>query len=102
MEGARGLSTVFVRPMAKTYGDAAAKAPETRPAAGPARVVATHRVTPASATAHRAEKARAAIWKYTQTVLPALDAIRRKSTSQKLDKLDHLVLKMEWEASRLG
>lgn len=48
------------------------------------------------------EKARAAIWKYTQTVLPSLDAIRRKSTSQKLDKLDHLVLKMEWEASRLG
>jgi hypothetical protein len=49
-----------------------------------------------------AGKARAAIWKYTQTVLPTLDAIRKKSTSQKLDKLDHLVLKMEWEASRLG
>ncbi len=49
-----------------------------------------------------AEKARAAIWKYTQTVLPALEAIRRKAASQKLDKLDHLVLKMEWEASRLG
>jgi hypothetical protein len=48
-----------------------------------------------------AEKARAAIWKYTQTVLPSLDGIRQKSTSQKLDKLDHLVLKMEFEASRL-
>jgi len=48
-----------------------------------------------------AEKARAAIWKYTQTVLPSLEAIRQKSTSQKLDKLDHLVLKMEYQASRL-
>ncbi len=48
-----------------------------------------------------AEKARAAIWKYTQTVLPTLDAIRQKSTSQKLDRFDRLVLKMEWEASRL-
>jgi MinD-like ATPase involved in chromosome partitioning or flagellar assembly len=48
-----------------------------------------------------AEKARAAIWKYTQIVLPSLEAIRQKSTSQKLDKLDHLVLKMEFQASRL-
>jgi hypothetical protein len=48
-----------------------------------------------------AEKARAAIWKYSQIVLPSLDAIRQKSTSQKLDRLDRLVLKMEWEASRL-
>jgi hypothetical protein len=49
-----------------------------------------------------AQKARTAIWKYTQTVLPSLDSIRQKSTSQKLDKLDHLVLKMEYEASRAG
>lgn len=49
-----------------------------------------------------AQKARTAIWKYTQTVLPSLDSIRQKSTSQKLDKLDHLVLKMEYEASRVG
>lgn len=49
-----------------------------------------------------AQKARTAIWKYTQTVLPSLKSIRQKSTSQKLDRLDHLVLKMEYEASRLG
>ncbi|MCX7040721.1 MAG: hypothetical protein NT005_16500 [Spirochaetes bacterium] len=49
-----------------------------------------------------AQKARTAIWKYTQTVLPSLESIRQKSTSQKLDRLDHLVLKMEYEASRLG
>lgn len=49
-----------------------------------------------------AQKARTAIWKYTQTVLPSLDSIRQKSTSQKLDRLDHLVLKMEYEASRAG
>jgi hypothetical protein len=48
-----------------------------------------------------ADKARAAIWKYTQTVPPSLASIRQKSTSQKLDKLDHLVLKMEYQASRL-
>jgi hypothetical protein len=49
-----------------------------------------------------AHKARTAIWKYTQTVLPSFESIRQKSTSQKLDRLDHLVLKMEYEASRLG
>ena len=49
-----------------------------------------------------AQKARAAIWKYSQTVLPSLESIRQKTTSQKLDRLDHLVLKMEYEASRLG
>jgi len=49
-----------------------------------------------------AEKARAAIWKYTHTVIPTLQAIRQKASSQKLAKLDHLVLKMEYEASRLG
>ncbi len=49
-----------------------------------------------------AQKARTAIWKYTQTVLPSLDSIRQKSISQKLDRLDHLVLKMEYEASRVG
>jgi hypothetical protein len=47
------------------------------------------------------EKARAATHRYTQTVLPALQAIREKARTQKLDALDHLVLKMEYEASRL-
>ena len=49
-----------------------------------------------------AQKARAAIWKYTQTVLPSLESIRQKAASQKLGRLDHLVLKMEYEASRQG
>jgi hypothetical protein len=49
-----------------------------------------------------AEKARAAIWKYTHTVIPTLAALRQKAVSQKLAKLDHLVLKMEYEAARLG
>jgi hypothetical protein len=48
------------------------------------------------------EKARAAVRRYTQTVLPTLDSIREKSQrAAKLDKLDHLVLKLEYEASRL-
>jgi hypothetical protein len=49
-----------------------------------------------------AEKARSAVRKYTQTVLPSLESIRGKSATQKLDALDHLVLKMEYQASRLG
>lgn len=49
-----------------------------------------------------AEKARAAIWKYTHTMIPTLAALRQKAVSQKLAKLDHLVLKMEYEAARLG
>jgi hypothetical protein len=47
------------------------------------------------------EKARAAVHRYTQTVLPSLQSIQEKSRTQKLDKLDHLVLKMEYQASRL-
>ena len=49
-----------------------------------------------------AEKARAAVHRYAQTVLPSLQSIREKSTTQKLDRLDHLVLKMEYQASRLS
>lgn len=48
------------------------------------------------------EKARAAVRRYSETVLPSLDSIRVKSRTQKLDALDHLVLKLEYEASRLG
>jgi len=47
------------------------------------------------------EKARAAVHRYTQTSLPTLDHIREKSRAGKLDALDHLVLKLEYEASRL-
>jgi hypothetical protein len=48
------------------------------------------------------ERARAAVRRYTQIVLPTLQSIREKSgRAAKLDKLDHLVLKLEYEASRL-
>jgi hypothetical protein len=47
------------------------------------------------------EKARTAVRRYTQIVLPSLENIREKSKTVKLDKLDHLVLKLEYEASRL-
>ncbi len=48
------------------------------------------------------EKARSAVRRYTQIVLPTLESIREKSNrAAKLDKLDHLVLKLEYEASRL-
>jgi hypothetical protein len=46
-------------------------------------------------------KARGAVHRYTQTVLPSLESIREKAKTQKLDRLDHLVLKLEYEASRL-
>jgi len=49
----------------------------------------------------RMEKARHAVQRYTETVLPSLDSIRKKAKTIKLDKLDHLVLKLEFEASRL-
>ena len=48
------------------------------------------------------EKARIAVRRYCQTVLPALDSIREKSRTVELDALDHLVLKLEFEASRLS
>ena len=47
------------------------------------------------------EKARAAVHRYTQIVLPSLKSLREKAKTKKLDRLDHLVLKMEYEASRL-
>lgn len=48
------------------------------------------------------EKARTAVRRYTQIVLPTLESIREKAKTKKLDALDHLVLKLEYEASRLG
>jgi hypothetical protein len=47
------------------------------------------------------EKARAAVHRYTQIVLPTLDALKEKARTMKLDPLDHLVLKLEYQASRL-
>jgi hypothetical protein len=48
------------------------------------------------------EKARAAVWRYAHIALPTLESIREKAKTKKLDALDHLVLKLEYEASRLG
>ena len=48
-----------------------------------------------------AEKARVVVRRYTQTMLPSLASIRQKARTMKLDALDHLVLKLEYEASRL-
>ncbi len=48
------------------------------------------------------DKARSAVLRYAQIVLPSLESIRQKSHTKKLDRLDHLVLKMEYEGSRLG
>ena len=47
------------------------------------------------------ERAREAVRRYAQTILPSLDSIREKSRIVELDELDHLVLKLEYEASRL-
>ena len=47
-----------------------------------------------------AGKARDAIIRYTQGDIPTLDQIRAKSKTQELDNLDHLILKMEYEAKR--
>ncbi len=46
------------------------------------------------------EKAREAIYRYTEVKLPELDAIREKSRAGELREMDHLVLKMEY-ASRV-
>jgi hypothetical protein len=48
------------------------------------------------------EKARAAVWRYAHIALPTLESIREKAKTKKLDALDHLVLKLEYEASRLS
>jgi hypothetical protein len=46
------------------------------------------------------QRARSAIRRYMQKELPSLDELRLKSKSEELSRLDHLVLKMEYEASR--
>jgi hypothetical protein len=47
-----------------------------------------------------AGKARGAITRYLQADIPTLDELRKK-TKVSLNKLDHLVLKMEYEADLL-
>ncbi len=48
------------------------------------------------------DRAREAVRRYTQTVLPTLDSIRGKHQTMELDDLDDLVLKLEYEAARLS
>jgi hypothetical protein len=48
-----------------------------------------------------AAQARSAIKRYIQKELPTLQEIREKSKTEELSKLDHLVLKMEYEATRI-
>jgi hypothetical protein len=47
-----------------------------------------------------AARARSAINRYMQKEIPTLDELRLKAKTEELSKLDHLVLKMEYEASR--
>jgi hypothetical protein len=47
-----------------------------------------------------ADMARAAIQRYTQNRIPSLESIREKSQRQTLEALDHLILKMEYEARK--
>ncbi len=47
-----------------------------------------------------AERARTAIRRYMQKEIPTLDELRKKTQTEELSKMDHLVLKMEYEASR--
>jgi prophage DNA circulation protein len=50
---------------------------------------------------HLVGRARSAIRRYMQTEVPSLDEIREKSKTEELSKIDHLVLKMEYEATRV-
>jgi hypothetical protein len=49
-----------------------------------------------------AEKARYAIYRYTQLDLPSLEDIRKKNKTDQLDEMDHLILKMEHESKQLS
>jgi hypothetical protein len=55
-----------------------------------------------AAAVDMAEKARYAIFRYTQIELPSLDEIRQKNKNESLSDMDHLILKMEYEAKLLG
>jgi len=49
-----------------------------------------------------AEKARYAIFRYTQKEIPSLEDIRRKNKTVELSEMDHLILKMEYESKQLS
>ncbi len=46
-------------------------------------------------------RARAAVVRYIQDDIPSLEEIREKSRISELDAVDHLILKLEYEAQRL-
>ncbi len=48
-----------------------------------------------------ADRVRSSIQRYMQKSVPTLEEIRQKSGKTELSKMDHLVLKMEHEASKL-
>jgi hypothetical protein len=50
---------------------------------------------------HLIDRARVAVKRYTQEDIPSLEEIRAKSEREELSLLDHLLLKMEYEARRL-
>ena len=47
-----------------------------------------------------AGRARDAIERYAQVKLPTLDEIRSKNKTSELDKLDNMILRLEYEAKR--
>ena len=49
-----------------------------------------------------AEKARYAIFRYTQIELPSLEDLRKKNKTGQLNEMDHLILKMEHESKQLS
>ncbi|MBT3276255.1 MAG: hypothetical protein HN368_24115 [Spirochaetales bacterium] len=54
-----------------------------------------------SSAAGFSEKAREAIYRYTEVKLIELNAIREKNESTNLQEMDHLVLKMEYASRAL-
>ena len=49
-----------------------------------------------------AEKARYAIFRYTEIELPSLEDLRTKNKTESLNEMDHLILKMEYESRQLS
>ena len=47
------------------------------------------------------QRARAAVRRYIQDDIPTLEEIRQKSRTEELSAVDHLILKLEYEAQRL-
>jgi len=65
----------------------------------PSRGIVENYIDSAAAT-NMAEKARYAIYRYTQIELPSLEDIQKKNREEELSEMDHLILKMEYEAKQ--